>query len=331
MALFRDIVGQDIIKEHLQNAIALDKVSHAYIVYGEKNSGKKMLAKTFAMALQCEAGQSEPCLVCRSCKQAMNNNHPDIKIVEHEKPNSIGVDEIRAGINGDIAIKPYQGPRKIYIVPDAEKMTIQAQNALLKTLEEPPAYAVILLLTTTMEGLLPTILSRCVSLNIQPVSDAELETYLMKTVQIPDYKAKVCSAFARGNVGRALLLANSEEFEELKSEVLKVLKGLREMEIAQMVQSVKYISERKFNVSDYLDLCLLWFRDVLVWKACEQTRYLVFKEELQAIKQEAKSRTFEKIEEVMNAISTANARIKANVNVDLTLEILFMTIQDGYR
>jgi DNA polymerase-3 subunit delta' len=128
-----------------------------------------MLAESFAMALQCETGKAEACMQCRSCHQAMEHNQPDIIYVTHEKPNIISVDDIRHQLNNDIVIKPYSSKFKIYIIDEAEKMNIQAQNALLKTIEEPPAYAVILLLTTNADGFLPTILSRCITLSLKTV------------------------------------------------------------------------------------------------------------------------------------------------------------------
>ena len=156
------MVGQKQLTDNLRSALKYNKISHAYLIQGERLSGKMMIAEIFARALQCENAEGDkPCNQCRSCKQAMNRNHPDILYVQHEKPNVISVDNIRQQINGDIAIKPYSGAHKIYIVDEAEKMNVQAQNALLKTLEEPPEYAVILLLATRVEAMLQTILSRC--------------------------------------------------------------------------------------------------------------------------------------------------------------------------
>ena len=120
MAGFQDIIGQEQIKEHLRNALATGKVSHAYIINGEKSSGKEFIAKVFAMALQCEQGQMDPCQECRSCKQALSGNHPDIIYVTHEKPNTISVDDIRRQVNGDVAIKPYSAPRKVYLIGGGE-------------------------------------------------------------------------------------------------------------------------------------------------------------------------------------------------------------------
>ena len=129
MAKFSDIIGQEQIKEHLQNALEAGKISHAYIINGEKSSGKEFIARVFSMALQCEKGGTEPCQECHSCKQALTDNQPDIIRVTHEKPNTISVDDIRAQVNNDVAIKPYSSPYKVYIIQDAEKMTVQAQNA----------------------------------------------------------------------------------------------------------------------------------------------------------------------------------------------------------
>ena len=135
MSGFKDVVGHKDIIQYIQNAVEQDKVSHAYILNGAKGSGKKMLAKLFAMTLQCENSQSEPCGECRSCRQADSGNQPDIITIQHEKPGSISVDDIREQLNGDIMIKPYSNRYKIYIIPEADLLTVQAQNALLKTIE----------------------------------------------------------------------------------------------------------------------------------------------------------------------------------------------------
>ena len=197
MAGFSEIIGHEQIIEHLQNAIRLKKVSHAYILDGEEGSGKMLLASAFAQTLQCEKGGVEPCGICHSCVQAQSLNQPDIIRVTHEKPNSIGVDDIRDQLCSDILIRPYSSPWKIYIVDEAEKMTVQAQNALLKTIEEPPAYGMVLLLTENSQSFLPTILSRCVTLKLRPVKDEQIRKYLMEELRVPDYQADVCTAFAR--------------------------------------------------------------------------------------------------------------------------------------
>ena len=334
MANFHDIIGQDQIKEHMQNAISSGKISHAYVINGEQFSGKEFIAKIFAMALQCEKrgkdeGAELPCQTCHSCKQALSDNQPDIIKVTHEKPNTISVDDVRAQISGDVGIKPYASPYKIYIMNEAEKMTTQAQNALLKTLEEPPEYVLILLLTTNVNALLPTILSRCVVLNMKPVSDHLVRKYLMEELQLTDYKAEVCVAFARGNLGKARQLAFSEGFEDMKNEALSVLKYIQDMEVSELVSAANRIKEYKMDRSDLIDIMMVWYRDVLLFKATNDMNHLVFREEGSTLRQAAKRSSYEGIETVLEALEKAKKRLDANVNPELVMELLFLTMKEN--
>jgi DNA polymerase-3 subunit delta' len=281
------------------------------------------------MALQCENQDAAPCNECHSCKQALSGNHPDIIKVAHEKPATIGVEDIRNGINNDVVIKPYSSPWKVYIINDAEKMTVQAQNALLKTLEEPPAYAVILLLTSNLDAMLQTILSRCTVLNMKPVADAVIKDFLMRELRIPDYKADVCTAFARGNLGKAKALAASEEFDNIKTEAVSLLKYIRDMEITDIMSAIKKINEYKIDINDYLDILSVWYRDVLLFKATNDANHLIFKDEIQYIKKIADQSAYEGIEIILDALEKAKARIRANVNFDLTMELLLLTIKEN--
>lgn len=329
MASFQDIIGQELIKEHLQNAIQLDKVSHAYIINGERGSGKEFVARIFAQTLQCEKGGTNPCNECHSCKQALSKNHPDIIRLTHEKPNTISVEDIRQQVTGDVQIKPYSSRRKIYLINDAEKMTVQAQNALLKTLEEPPAYVVILLLTSNAELLLPTLRSRCVMLSMKPVENRQMRKYLMEELKVPDYQADICVAFAKGNVGKAKSLATSEDFDNIKDEAVTVLKYIKEMEINELISAVKKIAEYKVDIDDYLDILMVWYRDVLLYKATHDVNDLTFKDELKYIKKQASESTYEGIELIIRAVDKTKARLLANVNFDLAMELLLMTIKEN--
>lgn len=334
MARFADIVGQEQLKEHLQNAVRLNKVSHAYLINGERSCGKEFVAKIFAAALQCETpvtleGCVEPCGECHSCKQMATGNQPDVIFLSHEKPGTIGVEDIRSQINGTVAIKPYSSRYKIYMINDGEKMTVQAQNALLKTLEEPPEYVVILILTANVETLLSTILSRCAVLNMRPVRDSQVKRFLMETMQLPDYKADICVAFARGNIGKAKMLASSEDFDRVKEEAVTLLKYINDMEISEIVASIKKISEYKLDVNDYMDILAIWYRDVLLFKATHDVNHLIFRGEIQAIKKVADRSTYEGLEKVISALEKSKERLNANVNFDLTMELLLLTIKEN--
>ena len=328
MSGFDKIIGHSQAIAHLKNAVKQNKVSHAYIFNGEKGSGKKTLALEFAKMLECREADP-PCGKCRSCLQAESGNHPDIIKVLHEKPGSVGVEDIREQLIGDVQIKPYSGPYKIYIVPDAERMTVQAQNALLKTLEEPPEYVVFLLLTENAEALLPTINSRCVMLKLRNIRNTLIRKYLMEVLQVPDYKADMCTAFAQGNLGRAIMLANSEHFNEIREEAVQLLKYIHEMEISEIAQAVSRITTYKLEITDYLDIIMIWYRDVLLYKATKEVDKVIFKEQISYIKEQAKKSSYEGIETILKALDTAKARLRANVNFDLVMELLCLTIKEN--
>ena len=175
--------------------------------------------------------------------------------------------------------------------------------------------------------MLPTILSRCVTLNTKPVPDDKIKHFLMTKVQIPDYRASICASFARGNVGRAIQLASNEEFDTMKAEVLGNLKSIFEMEVHQMAAAAKKITEEKFEIEDYLDLCFIWYRDILLYKACGDRKHLVFLEEIRDIERIGEKYSYEALEKVIGAIEKARSRIKSNVNFDLTMELLFMEMK----
>lgn len=329
MAGFKDIVGHEQIIEHLKTAIEMGKVSHAYILNGPDLSGKMMIAEAFARALLCEKQDPDGCGECRSCRQSDDRNNPDIIYVKHDKPNTISVDDIRTQLNNDIIIKPYSNQYKIYIVDEAEKMNQQAQNALLKTIEEPPAYAVIMLLTTNADSFLQTIRSRCITLNLKSVKNDVIKSYLMTEKKIPDYQADVCAAFAQGVVGKAIKLASSDDFNELKESALSLIKRLDDIDLYEMGEAIKQISDYKLQVQDYFDLITVWYRDVLYMKATNDVNGLIFKDEVYDIKKQASKHSYHGIETIIEALDKAKLRINANVNFDLVIELLLMTIKEN--
>ncbi len=329
MGSFKDVVGHRDIINYIKNAVKMDQVSHAYIMNGERGAGKKLLAYLFAMTLLCEEGGEEPCNTCHSCRQAETGNHPDIIRVTHEKPNSISVDDIREQVNNTIMIKPYQGPYKVYIIDHADLMTPQAQNALLKTIEEPPQYAVLMLLTENAEALLPTINSRCVMLRLRYIKDKLIKKYLMESLKVPDYKADLCTAFAQGNMGHAIMLANSEHFNEIREAAVHLLRHVHDMELSEIVEAVNGVTAFKLEITDYLDIIAVWYRDVLLYKATRDMDTVVFKDQIDDIREQARKSSYEGIQLIISSLDKAKARLKANVNFDLVMELLFLTMKEN--
>ena len=210
----------------------------------------------------------------------------------------------------------------------AEMMTVQAQNALLKTIEEPPEYAVIILLTSNIDALLPTIQSRCVRLDLKVVDDSLVKKYLMERLHVPDYQAEIDASFAQGSIGRAKDAATSEEFSAMTENALKILKYVNTMEVYELADEIKSLSGEKQNIGDYLDIFQFWFRDVLMFKATQEIDNLVFKQEINFIREQAKQRSYENLENILDSIQKTKVRLKANVNFDLAFELLFLTIRE---
>ena len=315
MGDFSDIYGYETIKEHLQSAISMGKVSHAYVISGGLGSGKKLIASTFAQTLQCEAGGVEPCGVCHSCIQAASKNQPDIIWVGHEKPGSIGVDDIRDQLVSDMQIKPYSSPYKIYIIDEADKLTVAAQNAMLKTIEEPPAYGIVILLANNPDVFLQTILSRCVVLDLKPLKDDVVIKYLKDHYDnIGDYECKFAARFAAGRIGRA---------------IMDVIKDAKDMDSADIMTSVKRVTNYKLTIDDYLDLMLMWYRDVLMFKSTNDTNLLIFNDQMTLIKNQAQTMSYEGLQDIINSIDRVKVRLQANVNFDLVIELLIMAIKEN--
>lgn len=330
MSDFNEILGNEILKEHFKTAVRHKKVSHAYLIEGEKGSGKKMIAEAFAKILQCEQGKEEACGQCSSCIQMEHRDHPDVIRVTHEKTNVISVREMREQVVNTVDVKPYKGPYKIYIIDEAEKMNNAAQNAILKTIEEPPSYAVLLLLTTNRGAFLPTILSRCILLNVKPVPEASVKRYLMDSFHIPEKTAEFCAGYSMGNIGKAKDAALSEEFLEMRDFNVSILRYLHETEDFEIIEKVKTLKKWKDSISDCLDIILMWFRDILFVKVLNHDKNLIFKEYDSVIKKQGEMLTLEGIEDILKYIDQTRIRIKANVNFDTSLELLFMEIKGQF-
>lgn len=329
MSGFSDIIGNNHIVEHFTKALQNDKISHAYIINGEKGMGKKKIANAFAMTLLCEEKGAVPCMKCHSCVQTMSGNNPDIIHISPDKPTTLSIDYIREKLVSDVSIKPYSYSHKVYIVEDAQLMNVQAQNAILKTIEEPPEYAVVILLTTNADSMLQTVRSRCITLDMQPVKAEQIKNYLMVNCKVVDYQADIAAGMSGGNLGRAIDYATSQDFSEMLTELVRLMKYIKEMQAYEVVAAVKKVSEFNFSTEEYIDLINLWFRDVLVYKASLDVNKLIFKDEIITIKKHAAETSYNGIELIFEALNKAKIRLKANVNFDITIEMMFLAIREN--
>jgi len=321
---FENFIGQEHIKTHFKEAGSSDKTGHAYILEGMKGSGKRTLAKLFAMTLLCEAGDNKPCMQCHSCKMALSEGHPDIITVTHEKPAVISVDEIRRQVVGDVLIRPYYGKKKIYIIPDAEKMNVNAQNSLLKTIEEPPDFAVLLLLTDSRQSLLPTINSRCVYFALRQLSNADVGDYLMTKKGIPEKEARVFASLSQGSIGRAMEISESEEFIKDYEETISFLKRSKDMPVSEILGFAKELAGNKENIGTITDIILLWYRDILMCKAAGRAVSLTFVNETEYIEQKARQSEYEDLNKVFLSLDALKERLKANAGTEASMDMLLL-------
>lgn len=335
MYRFDRIVGQEAVTEHLQNALKRGSMSHAYIINGEKGAGKKLLARTYAAALQCqdlreENGLLEPCGECRSCLQVMTANQPDIIVWPRKKPPKYSVrDDIRPFLP-DVQVRPYQSPWKIYIFEDAEQLNVQSQNALLKTLEEPPAYAVFLLLANGTDNFLPTVMSRCITLQLRQIPEHVTAAYLVKEKGLAEVKAALLSKFSRGNIGRALELAESSDFSDFLKETAGLFSGLPDMDASEIASAAgRFGAPEKLEA--FLELTGIWYRDVMVLKSTAGRGDMVFSDRKEDIKEAAARLSYEGLQKITEAVSLSAVRIRGNVNAVMTLESMLLHIRGAYK
>ncbi len=324
MYQFSNIYGNALLVHHLQHAIQQKRISHAYLLLGDDGSGKKLLAHTFAQTLFCEQGGTEPCGICKSCHAYDAGAHPDLILVRPEKK-SLGVEEIRTKIIDDVAIKPYRYSYKIYIIEQADTMTPAAQNALLKTLEEPPSYAVFLLLAKQQAAFLETVLSRCISLHLHPLPAQIVASYLQEKKSLSSEQAASYAAYAQGSIGQALTLLEDEAFLQMRQDVLAKLQRIQNTSLAEVLLWAKEweIYQNDFR---FLDVIALWYRDLLFAKRLHDDTLLI-QQDLQAALYAHATEDAAVLAHKAIAVQQARTQLTQNANFRLTIEVLLMELK----
>lgn len=328
MYTFEEIIGNEWIIKQIQYAIEKKHISHAYVIQGQQGMGKKLLANTIAKTLQCQRGGITPCNECISCRTFDTKNHTDVFYVSPQKKKVLGVEDVREQIIENMQIKQYQSPFKIFIVEKADTMTQAAQNALLKTLEEPPDYGILLLLTSNMDALLPTILSRCVVWKLRPLSAHAVEGYLLQKHMAQKEEAAVFAEYAQGSIGKAIEIASSEVFSAMREDVTAKICSLQQKNLSDVLFMAKELEVYKEN-QQFLDLIYLWYRDVLAYKKCNDIKYIIQKDKKHHIMQQAKQEQEDAIAEKINAVWQAKQQLAVNGNFQLTMEVMLMKLKES--
>lgn len=325
MYTFEEIRGNTPLVEQLRRSAASGRSSHAYLFLGGAGAGKRLIANTFAKALQCE-GEKRPCDSCKSCHAFNHGNHPDVIYFQPLKNGkTYTIEDVREQLLGTVDLKPFQYEKKIYIIEKADTLNIQSQNALLKTLEEPPAHAVFLLLAERAEAFLPTILSRVVVMKIRPLSAETIADYLMQAGHLAE-ESHILSAYAQGRIGQALELVEDEGFREMRQDILGKLEVLPSMSEGDAYLLAKDLEGYK-NDLRFLDIMELWYRDLLTAKSLREEGYLIQRDKKDAIFRAAKEPAA-LLAKKAAAVRTARMRLAQNANFRLTMEVMLMDLKE---
>ena len=318
--MFSDVIGHKEILEQLKNALSADRIANSYIFSGPAGVGKEFVAINFAKALNCLSDGEDSCDKCISCRKINDSNHPDVVIIRPEGTR-LKISQMRS-LQRQGSYRAMEGNCKVYIITEAEKMTAEAANSLLKTLEEPPGVMVLILLTSVYSSLLPTIRSRCQSLKFTLVPLDIIRNELVTRFGISESKAKWVALRSQGMVGKALNLAE-EEGEDVDDEISTSLLNLSQKGKASLLDIFKK-AENLGKMQDPFDILLSWYRDLLLVKQGCSKALLIHSDKTDELEKVARSCSDVQIEKLIRATLRTRSLIQRNINPNLALEALML-------
>lgn len=306
---FEKIKGQEFAKKYMTNSIKKGKVNHAYMFEGIEGIGKETFAEELSKIL-LETDHLE--------------NAPDCIRIKPDG-NSIKIAQIR-NLQSDIIIKPHK-KYKIYIIDKSEKMTTEAQNALLKTLEEPPEYAIIILVANNKESLLPTIRSRCEIIKFTPIPFMEVKNYLISQ-GVESNRANLLSSFSRGSMKKALELSNSNEFYEMKENVLKYIETILNKSMVEILDIPGDMEQYKADIITILDMMINYFRDIMICKENVDKDMIINADKMVFIQNMSKKITYSQVAKIIDIIEDTKIKIKGNCNFNVSIQVMSLNIYE---
>lgn len=306
---FDKIRGQRFAKKYLSNSIKSNMISHAYMFEGPSGVGKNTMARELAATLL-----------------EMENlfNSPDYIEITPDG-NSIKIAQIRK-LQSDILVKPYKS-YKIYVIDEAQKMTVEAQNALLKTLEEPPKYAIIILITNNKESLLDTIKSRCEIIKFTPIPLVEIADYLTQT-GVDKNRASLLANFSRGSMQKAIELSESEDFHIMRDEVQKYVETFLTGSMLDIMDIQSSIEKYKDNITNVLDLLVNYFRDIMMVKENVDSSMIINLDRLVFIKNMSTKITYSQLSKIIDIIEETKNKLRSNCNFNISIQVMTLNIYE---
>ncbi|GAB7387238.1 DNA polymerase III subunit delta' [Bacillaceae bacterium] len=324
---WRNFTGQQRVVRILRQAILTDRVSHAYLFIGPKGVGKKAIAVHMAKALLCERGDGDSCESCANCRRIEHGNHPDVHLVAPEGA-SIKIAQVR-WLQKEFAFRAVEGRRKIYIVEQADAMTPEAANSLLKFIEEPNPDVVALLLTDKLHAILPTILSRCQQVTFAPLPPEEIAERLLAE-GVAGEKARIASQIAVG-LDAAREICQSDWFAHCENLVIQLMKDLHERpQQALFTLQEKILRDEavKERIPLFLDLLVVWLRDLLNVQLHREEK-AVYIDQIDALRRQALHRPPRRLLRDIEEVLETKRRLERNANVQLSLEKMLLRLGEG--
>ncbi|HUT37441.1 MAG TPA: DNA polymerase III subunit delta' [Planctomycetota bacterium] len=333
------IIGHENVSERFRQALERGRLSHAYLFVGPEGIGKELFARELAKAVECASGPAEACDQCPACHKVEHGNHPDVTFVRRIEKGSKGerraailVDQVREEIQDAIAYKPFAGRYKVYVVVDAERMTEEAQNCLLKTLEEPPPHSLLILLASRLEPFVDTVISRCQIVRFRPLTCEQAERVLVDAHALEAEQARVVARLAEGSPGRALRYLDADAYENarwLLGALAEMLPGGEFLLAAELLDKGRgergaTLEDARDHLRPVLDLLGLAWRDLLLRGAGYPEELLTWGDSCEALNALGEGLPAGAARRLAALTLEARDRVDANANIKLLLDTLIL-------
>ncbi len=317
---WQDIKGQDVIVEYLHRSVQNGRLAHALLFTGPEGVGKRATALQLAQALNCpESENGDACGRCRSCRNIAAGAHPDVQVLEPDGQ-TLKIDQIRERLQRDAVLKPMEGRAKVYILDPADALTVQAENSLLKILEEPPPDVTVVLITSQPYALLDTVRSRCQELRFHALVPEILGAWLQARTGCTDQTARAVAMLADGRPARALRLLDEEQ-QALRARVLSAAQAAEERDWFQAAQGV---AQDFADLSEVVDVWLTWYRDLVILSHGAPAELLFNADRVADLQSALARESRESALDKYQAVLAAATRLGQNVNPQLVLEVLML-------
>ena len=316
------VVGHKWAVDLLKRALAGERVAHAYLLTGPPQIGKRLLALNFAQALNC-LDEEKPCGQCLACSKIAHGSHPDVQVIEGER-GTLKIDQMRT-LRHEAALSPLEGRWKVYIIRQMEQATAEAANCLLKTLEEPPAYVILVLTASEAEALLPTIVSRCQVLNLRALATETVQASLQERWRVDGERAELLARLSGGRLGWAVAASQNNAILDRRERHLDEMMKLMSQERVERLEYAQQLSRNPEAVSELLHLWLSWWRDLLLAAGGSSAGIINIDRE-NTLRAQAQRYSLGQVRDFIEALRAAVWRLEHNANTRLTLEVLMLSL-----